>query len=58
MQSREALYQHLVQAFGFVPTQGQDTVLRHLSAFLLSEKENPTYILRGYAGTGKTTLVM
>lgn len=57
MQSREALYQHLVQAFGFVPTQGQDTVLRHLSAFLLSEKENPTYILRGYAGTGKTTLV-
>ena len=29
----------------------------HLSAFLLSQKENPTYILRGYAGTGKTTLV-
>ena len=55
--SREALYQQLVQAFGFEPTQGQATVLRHLSAFLLSEKENPTYILRGYAGTGKTTLV-
>ena len=31
--------------------------MRHLSAFLLSEKPNPTYILRGYAGTGKTTLV-
>ena len=31
--------------------------MRHLTAFLLSEKENPTYILRGYAGTGKTTLV-
>lgn len=29
----------------------------HLSAFLLSQKENPTYILRGYAGTGKTSLV-
>jgi len=29
----------------------------HLSAFLLSQKGNPTYILRGYAGTGKTTLV-
>ena len=29
----------------------------HLAAFLLSQKENPTYILRGYAGTGKTTLV-
>ena len=32
-------------------------MLYHLSAFLLSQKENPTYILRGYAGTGKTTLV-
>ena len=47
----------MLQAFGFDPTAGQATVLRHLSAFLLSEKENPTYILRGYAGTGKTTLV-
>ena len=57
MLCREALYQHLVQAFGFEPTQGQATVLRHLSAFLLSEKDNPAYILKGYAGTGKTTLV-
>lgn len=32
-------------------------VLRHLSAFLLSKKTHPAYILRGYAGTGKTTLV-
>ena len=55
--NREVLYQQLVQAFGFEPTKGQATVLRHLSAFLLSEKDNPTYILRGYAGTGKTTLV-
>jgi ATP-dependent exoDNAse (exonuclease V) alpha subunit len=46
-----------VQCFGFEPTEGQAKVLYHLSAFLLSEKENPTYILRGYAGTGKTSLV-
>lgn len=51
------LYQKLLQSFGLEPTNGQATVLRHLSAFLLSEKENPTYILKGYAGTGKTTLV-
>lgn len=43
--------------FGFEPTEGQATVLRHLSAFLLSEKEHPAYVLRGYAGTGKTSLV-
>ena len=47
----------MLQSFGFEPTEGQAVVLYHLSAFLLSQKENPTYILRGYAGTGKTTLV-
>ena len=57
MLSRGELYGKLVQCFGFEPTEGQAKVLYHLSAFLLSEKENPTYILRGYAGTGKTSLV-
>lgn len=55
--TKEALIACLNQSFGFVPTEGQATVLRHLAAFLLSVKRNPTYILRGYAGTGKTTLV-
>ena len=54
---RSELYGKLVQSFGFEPTEGQAIVLYHLSAFLLSQKENPTYILRGYAGTGKTSLV-
>ena len=55
--TRETLAELLKRSFGFEPTEGQATVLRHLAAFLLSEKQNPTYILRGYAGTGKTTLV-
>ncbi|MBR4561564.1 MAG: AAA family ATPase [Bacteroidales bacterium] len=54
---RQELFGHLIQSFGFEPTEGQSIVLYHLSAFLLSQKENPTYVLRGYAGTGKTTLV-
>ena len=54
---KEELVDQLLSSFGFVPTEGQATVLRHLAAFLLSRKSNPTYILRGYAGTGKTTLV-
>jgi len=57
MLSRSELYEKLIQSFGFKPTDGQAVVMYHLSAFLLSQKENPTYILRGYAGTGKTTLV-
>ena len=55
--NRLELFDHLKQSFGFEPTEGQATVMYHLSAFLLSKKENPTYILRGYAGTGKTSLV-
>ncbi|MBQ3354806.1 MAG: AAA family ATPase [Bacteroidales bacterium] len=54
---RNELYELLLNSFGLTPTEGQATVLRHLAAFLLSLKPNPTYILRGYAGTGKTTLV-
>ena len=57
MMDRQELYANLVRSFGFAPTKGQDIVLYHLAAFLLSNKENPTYILRGYAGTGKTSLV-
>ena len=57
LMSRAALYDKMLQSFGFVPTEGQATVLYHLAAFLLSQKENPTYILKGYAGTGKTSLV-
>lgn len=55
--TRETLTDLLRGSFGFTPTEGQATAMRHLAAFLLSVKPNPTYILRGYAGTGKTTLV-
>ena len=54
---RHELYGRLTQSFGFEPTEGQSVVLYHLAAFLLSQKENPAYVLRGYAGTGKTSLV-
>ena len=57
MLSRCELYKRMVQSFGFDPTEGQAIVMYHLAAFLLSQKENPVYIMKGYAGTGKTTLV-
>lgn len=55
--NREELFARLLDSFGLTPTAGQAMVLKHLAAFLLSQKQHPTYILRGYAGTGKTTLV-
>ena len=51
------LFELLQRNFGFTPTSDQNKTLYHLSAFLLTEKERPTYLLRGYAGTGKTSLI-
>ena len=54
---KSTLFNILLNNFGFTPTECQAKVLYHLSAFILTEKERPLYLLRGYAGTGKTTLV-
>ncbi len=54
---RNSLFNLLMANFGFTPTKGQAKVMSHLAAFILSEKERPVYLLKGYAGTGKTTLV-
>ena len=54
---RNTLFNILANNFGLTPTEDQAKVLYHLSAFILTKKERPLYLLRGYAGTGKTTLV-
>ncbi|NOU47867.1 MAG: AAA family ATPase [Bacteroidales bacterium] len=46
-----------LNSFQFEPTEGQKLVMQHLASFLLSEKPNPLYLLKGYAGTGKTSMV-
>lgn len=56
MDSRQ-LNHELRRAFGFEPTEGQSKVMHHLSVFLLSKKIHPVYLLKGFAGTGKTSLV-
>ncbi len=38
------------------PTKDQAVVINHLAAFAASRKTNPLYLLKGYAGTGKTSL--
>ncbi len=44
------------QNFGFVPTREQDKALLAFARFLTDRDERAAYILRGSAGTGKTTL--
>lgn len=43
--------------FGKIPTSQQKEVFTLLEKFLLSEDEDQCFLLRGYAGTGKTTLI-
>ena len=44
------------QCFGFAPTQEQDKALSAFARFLTSRDDRALMLLRGSAGTGKTTL--
>ena len=43
--------------FGFVPTKEQSEAIEQIGEFLMSRHGMELFLLRGYAGTGKTTLV-
>ena len=43
--------------FGFVPTMEQSEAIDRIGEFLMSRHDMAMFLLRGYAGTGKTTLV-
>ncbi len=47
----------IIESLSFKPTTDQETVSVHLGAFTMSKKNNPVYILKGYAGTGKTSML-
>ncbi len=47
----------LTGAFPFEPTTGQHELISRLSGFLFSADEKQLFVLRGYAGTGKTSMV-
>ena len=50
-------YSLLKQQFPFAPTSKQDIVLEQLSQFIFSTSSNGLYVLKGFAGTGKTTII-
>ena len=45
------------QSFPFEPTLKQNIVLQQLSNFIFDNSKNTLYLLKGYAGTGKTTII-
>ena len=51
------LGQRLLEALGHPPTAGQRQAVMALERLLATPKERAALVLKGYAGTGKTTLV-
>ena len=51
------LIQLLNNKFPFEPTSQQTEVIKQLSEFVENSPSNSLFLLKGYAGTGKTTLV-
>jgi exodeoxyribonuclease-5 len=52
-----ALTKALIDAFPFTPTGAQEKALRTLAVFFDNESEKAVFVLKGFAGTGKTTLI-
>jgi exodeoxyribonuclease-5 len=50
-------YSLVKNKFPFEPTLKQDIVLQQLSEFVFSNASDEIYVLKGYAGTGKTTII-
>lgn len=47
----------LLDSFPFETTSGQRTLFIKLSEFILNKNSDQIFVLKGYAGTGKTTIV-
>ena len=55
--NKEILASEIRENYPFTPTSGQETAIGLLSAFVSDNGGRKVFILKGYAGTGKTTLV-
>ena len=51
------LIQLLNNKFPFEPTSQQSEIIKQLSEFVENSSSNSLFLLKGYAGTGKTTIV-
>lgn len=52
-----SFYKLLLENFPHEPTSKQDIALQQLSDFLYDTDPNALFVMKGYAGTGKTTII-
>lgn len=57
MLTAASFYSILKERFPHQPTLKQEVALQKLAAYILSNKKDAIFLLKGFAGTGKTTLV-
>jgi RecG-like helicase len=50
-------YSLLKNKFPFVPTYKQDIFFQKIAIFLTDTHNDTIFVLKGYAGTGKTTVI-
>ena len=50
-------YKLLKLGFPFEPTLKQDAGLQQLASFITSPSKQNIFLLKGYSGTGKTTII-
>ena len=54
---KEYIFNTFKLHFAFEPTKSQLNAMMELSDFMSVKSDNPLFLLRGFAGTGKTTLM-
>lgn len=50
-------FKHLKESLGHPPTLKQEVALEKLALFITGESQKSLFLLKGYAGTGKTTII-
>ncbi len=50
-------YEEVIKSFPYKPTLKQDLLLNKLADFIFDTNNNALFLLKGYAGTGKTTII-
>lgn len=57
IKTKADFYKELLQKFPFEPTIKQQKLLDQLSDFIFDDNNRALFLLKGYAGTGKTTTI-
>ncbi len=54
---KEYIIKSIVKEFGYKPTVSQYHLLTNLAEFIVEGRDEDLFLLKGYAGTGKTTII-